>query len=84
MTAAEPDELEHTRMTLGGHLQELRKRVSRSLAAVLVAFVVAWVFKEEILDRVMWPWRTAVHQINASSSTISASVPAAAPNGKSK
>lgn len=62
---AQPDDLEHTRMTLGGHLQELRKRVTRSLLALLVAFVLAWVFKEEVLVRVMWPWQVAVRRINA-------------------
>lgn len=62
---AQSDDLEHTRMTLGGHLQELRKRVTRSLLALLVAFVLAWVFKEEVLVRVMWPWQVAVRRINA-------------------
>lgn len=58
------DDLEHTRMTLGGHLEELRKRITRSLVALILALVVAWSFKEQILEHVMWPWRTAVHQIN--------------------
>ncbi len=62
---AQPNDLEHTRMTLGGHLQELRKRVSRSLVALILAFVLAWVFKEEVLQQVMWPWQTAVQRINA-------------------
>lgn len=63
---AEPDtELEPSRMTLGGHLDELRKRITRALLALLLAFLLAWVFKEEILAQVMWPWRTSVRSINA-------------------
>lgn len=65
MPAKQTDDLEHTRMTLGGHLEELRKRVTRSLLALILALLVAWTFKEAILERVMWPWRNAVHQINA-------------------
>jgi sec-independent protein translocase protein TatC len=63
--AARADDLEHTRMTLGGHLEELRRRVTRSLVALILALVVAWAFKEEVLQHVMWPWRTAVQRINA-------------------
>lgn len=62
---AKPDDLEHTRMTLGGHLEELRKRVTRSLLALVLALLVAWTFKEPILEYVMWPWRNAVQRINA-------------------
>lgn len=62
---AQPNDLEHTRMTLGGHLQELRKRITRSLIALILALLVSWSFKEAILEQVMWPWRNAVHQINA-------------------
>jgi Tat protein translocase TatC len=63
---AEPDqELEPSRMTLGAHLEELRKRIMRSSVALILALVLAWMFKEEILERVMWPWRSAVRTINA-------------------
>lgn len=65
MADRQPDELEHTRMTLGGHLEELRKRITRSLVALILALVLAWSFKEEVLQHVMWPWQTAVHRINA-------------------
>ncbi len=65
MAERKAEDLEHTRMTLGGHLEELRKRVTRSLLVLILALVVAWTFKEEVLQHVMWPWRTAVHQINA-------------------
>ncbi|MCY2961652.1 MAG: twin-arginine translocase subunit TatC [Planctomycetota bacterium] len=63
--APQTDDLEHTRMTLGGHLEELRKRITRSLVALILALVLAWTFKEEVIQRVMWPWQTAVQRINA-------------------
>jgi len=62
---AQPNEIEHSRMTLGGHLQELRKRITRCLVALILALALAWSAKEEILVSVMWPWRNVVHQINA-------------------
>jgi Tat protein translocase TatC len=64
MTAPE-DPLEHTRMSLGAHLEELRKRLTRSIVALIVALVAAWCFKEDLLQYVMWPWHTAVGRINA-------------------
>lgn len=36
------------RMTFLEHLDELRKRIFRSVIAMMVTFVVAWVFREEI------------------------------------
>src|SRR2546425_8324247 len=63
--AQSDDPFEKTRMTLGEHLEELRKRVFRSVIVLAVAFGFAWWFKEDLADRVMWPWRTAVVQINA-------------------
>ena len=36
------------RMTLIGHLEELRKRIIRSLAVVLVGFLVCWGFSKPI------------------------------------
>ena len=38
------------RMTLMGHLEELRNRLIRSTLAVLVGAIVAWVFYPQILD----------------------------------
>jgi len=58
-------ELEPSRMTLGGHLEELRKRILRASVAVILALLLAWTFKEAILERVMWPWRSSVQTINA-------------------
>lgn len=52
-------------MTLGEHLEELRKRLFRSVLVLAIAFGGAWWFKEDLADRVMWPWRSAVERINA-------------------
>lgn len=59
------DPLEHTRMTLGEHLEELRKRVFRSVLAVAIAFGLAWWQQDPIQVWVMSPWNRAVLQINA-------------------
>jgi len=63
--ATSDDSLEHTRMTLGEHLEELRKRVFRGLLAVAIAFGLAWWQQDAIQSWVMSPWRTAVVRINA-------------------
>jgi Sec-independent protein secretion pathway component TatC len=44
----EEDPFAHTRMTLGEHLDELRKRLVRGLLAVTIAFVGALVFHAEL------------------------------------
>ena len=63
---AKTDEsLEHTRMSLGGHLEELRKRLFRSVLAVAIAFGFAWWQQDPIQEWVLSPWQTAVARINA-------------------
>lgn len=59
------DSLEHTRMTLGEHLEELRKRVFRSVLAVAIAFGIAWWQQEPIQTWILGPWNQTVEQINA-------------------
>jgi len=44
------------RMTLMGHLEELRNRLIRSTLAVLVGAIVAWVFYPQILDLLLEPY----------------------------
>jgi len=57
--------VEETRMSLGEHLEELRKRLFRSVLVLSIAFGVAWFYKERIADWVLWPYRSAALQINA-------------------
>jgi sec-independent protein translocase protein TatC len=59
------DSLEHTRMTLGEHLEELRKRVFRSVLAVAIAFGLAWWQQDAIQSWVVSPWVQTVERINA-------------------
>jgi len=59
------DPFASTRMTLGEHLDELRKRLIRGLLAVAVAFVVALYFNEEITEVILRPHRQCVERLNA-------------------
>jgi sec-independent protein translocase protein TatC len=52
-------------MSLGEHLEELRKRVFRSALALAVCFGIGWWQVEPIAGALMQPWRQAVEQINA-------------------
>ena len=51
-------------MSLGEHLEELRKRVFRSALALVVCFGVGWWQVEAIADGLLQPWREAVSRIN--------------------
>src|SRR5688572_23501107 len=53
--AEESDPFQHTRMTLGEHLRELRTRLFRSVLALFVSFFVCWFFYERIYDFVEGP-----------------------------
>jgi sec-independent protein translocase protein TatC len=63
--ASTSDTLEHTRMTLGEHLEELRKRVFRSVLTIAIAFGLAWWQQDPIQAWIMSPWNHAVGRINA-------------------
>src|SRR5262245_4071080 len=58
------DPFAHTRMTLGEHLGELRKRLIRGILAVVVAFVVALYYNEPITEIVVRPFRQTVERLN--------------------
>jgi sec-independent protein translocase protein TatC len=64
-TLAEEDDLERTRMSLGDHLDELRRRVFKSVLVLAIAFVAAFAFKERVATWMLWPYRTAAERINA-------------------
>ncbi|MFW6457282.1 MAG: twin-arginine translocase subunit TatC, partial [Planctomycetota bacterium] len=42
-------------MSLGEHLEELRSRIIRCIAAVVIVFIAAWFFRERILDIIVHP-----------------------------
>jgi Tat protein translocase TatC len=50
-------------MTIGEHLEELRRRLIRALLGLAVAFVLCWVFKGKILDVLLEPHRVAVRRV---------------------
>ena len=62
---AADDPFAHTRMTLGEHLEELRKRLFRGILALVVGFVVSLYFNREITEILLRPYRQVVGWLNA-------------------
>jgi sec-independent protein translocase protein TatC len=62
---AEKATLDDTRMSLGQHLEELRKRLFKSVLVLTITFLIAWWYKDPIADWMLWPWRDAAVRINA-------------------
>ncbi len=60
MSDAPQDEVDASRAPLLDHLIELRKRLIWSLAAIFVAFLVCFVFADEIYNILVWPYQVAV------------------------
>lgn len=58
------DDFDHTRMTLGEHLAELRSRLFKGVLGVAVAFALAWSQYETIAEVIMRPFDQAVEMIN--------------------
>ena len=56
----ELDPLEESRMTLGEHLDELRRRLISSVAALFVVFIACWFFRDPISHIVLKPGERAV------------------------
>lgn len=54
------NEIENIRMSLGSHLEELRRRVVYSVIAIVFCFVVCWFFKVQILDMAKNPHKFAM------------------------
>jgi sec-independent protein translocase protein TatC len=59
------DPFASTRMTLGEHLDELRKRLFRGVLAVAVAFAVTLYYSNEITELVARPFHDSVERLNA-------------------
>lgn len=57
------------RMALGDHLRELRARLVRSLAALVVAFIVALIFYNQLLDLVVAPYKDAQESLTGETPT---------------
>ncbi|HKB16875.1 MAG TPA: twin-arginine translocase subunit TatC, partial [Planctomycetota bacterium] len=51
------------RMTIGEHLEELRRRLIVGLVALTAAFLVCWLFKEELFRVVTGPHRVAMQRL---------------------
>lgn len=64
MAEQDDDPFAHTRMTLGEHLEEMRKRIFRSVLVLAVCFGVGWWQVERITSWLMVPWKEAVERIN--------------------
>lgn len=62
--AEEPDPFDHTRMTLGEHLEELRSRLFKSAIVFVAVLVVAWFVRVPIAEVVIGPFRHAMVQLN--------------------
>lgn len=61
----EPDPFQHSRMSLGGHLDELRSRLIRGTIALAVAFALSWSWRAELSVVVMGPFYKAANLINS-------------------
>lgn len=59
------DPFAHTRMTLGEHLDELRRRLFRGVLALAVAFGVSLYFNREITVALLRPFHQTVERLNA-------------------
>lgn len=64
--AEEERGLETTRMSLGEHLRELRKRLFRGVLALVIAFFVGWYYYEPISEVLLSPLRETTESVNAS------------------
>ncbi len=61
---AAEDPFAHTRMTLGEHLDELRRRLFRGVVAVALAFVAALAWRHSITEVVLRPHGQCVRWLN--------------------
>lgn len=62
----EYNKIEEARMPLGSHLEELRRRVFYSVIAVILCFIMCWVFKMHIMDIVKRPHGIAMRKLGLS------------------
>jgi sec-independent protein translocase protein TatC len=56
------DLFEHTKMTFGEHLEELRRALFRAVLALAAGFIVALIFSDRIIDYIQTPLRSALRE----------------------
>lgn len=59
----EEDPFAKTRMSLGEHLEELRKRLLRGFLAIGIAFVLAWTWRDQVTEIVTRPYDWAMGKL---------------------
>jgi sec-independent protein translocase protein TatC len=57
------------RMALSDHLRELRARLIRSALVLLLAFVIAWYFYDQLLELVLGPYEDAAEMLGGETDT---------------
>jgi sec-independent protein translocase protein TatC len=73
-----------TRMSLGEHLEELRKRLFRGVLAVALAFAVSLFFQDQITEIILRPHQIATRLLNADSLARAQALVAADESQRSK
>ena len=63
-TKTQDDPVESSRMSLGEHLDELRRRLLRATVGIVVAFVACWVIQKPIAEIVLDPLDRTVGWLN--------------------
>lgn len=63
--AEDRDPFESTRMSLGEHLAELRKRLFRGVLALLIAFCVGWAYYDPFTTILLQPLKYAIDRVQA-------------------
>ncbi len=64
MAEDDDDPFAHTRMTLGEHLAELRRRLIRSAVAIVAAMAVTWAYYPQLTSTLTWPMERALEKID--------------------
>ena len=72
-----PDPLDHSRMSLGDHLAELRSRLLKALYGILITFVICLFLAGDILGLLAQPLLLALHAAGQPPQLYTAAVPEA-------
>lgn len=78
-TQSPPTDVTEVRMTFGEHLEELRWRLVKSLVALLVGFVVATIYYQELVAFIVRPHYRVMEWIRKDEEAKKAPAPAAGP-----